>query len=222
MLKKNSAITLTLIATILSILLALTLATIMLGTYGEVVQQYVNNLIPRNLYGALTFILLMSPAMAIGLPRQVVALSAGFIFSASYGLILATFSAVVGCAMTLIVARKLLARVVERNYPKPLAKVSHFFSHNTFLKILIIRLLPAGSNFLTNILAGTARTPIKPYILGSALGFVPQMTVFSLMGAGLQVDGEQQLIFSLGLFVVALVLSAYLYKKTRNTAYHYD
>ncbi len=214
--------TLTLIATLLSALLALTLATLLLGTHGDTVQHYINSVIPRTLSGAVTFVLILTPAMAIGLPRQVAALSAGFIFGASYGLILATFSAVVGCAITLFVARKLLAKLVERHYPKPLAKVNSFFSHNTFLKILIIRLLPAGSNFLTNILAGTARSPIKPYMLGSTLGFVPQMTVFSLMGAGLQVDGQQQLIFSLALLVVAIALSAYLYKKTRNSAYHYD
>lgn len=215
MLKNNSATTLTLIATMLSVLLALTLATIMLGSYGEMLQNYINGLIPRTLSGALTFVLILTPAMAIGLPRQVAALSAGFIFGASHGLILATFSAILGCLITLLFARKLLAKIVEQNYPVPLAKVSHFFSHNTFLKALIIRLLPAGSNFLTNVLAGTARSPLKPYMLGSALGFVPQMTVFSLMGAGLQVDGQQQLIFSLALLVVAIGLSAYLYKKTR-------
>lgn len=222
MLKNNSTITLTFLATLLSILLALTLAAIMLGTYGDSVQHYINSLIPRTLSGALTFALILTPAMAIGLPRQIAALSAGFIFGASYGLMLAMLSAVLGCAITLIVARKLLAKLVERNYPKPLAKVSSFFNHNTFLKILIIRLLPAGSNFLTNILAGTARSPFKPYMLGSALGFIPQMTVFSLMGAGLQVNGQQQLIISIGLLVIATLLGYYLYKKTRHSRYHYD
>jgi len=68
--------------------------------------------------------------------------------------------------------------LVQRHYPQPLAKVSLFFSHDTFLKALIIRLLPAGSNFLTNVLAGTARSPFKPYVLGTAIGFLPQMTIF--------------------------------------------
>lgn len=194
----------------------MTLATLLLGDYSIVIQNYLNTLIPKNLLGALTFTLILTPAMALGLPRQIAALSAGFLFGTGFGTLLATISAVLGCIVTLILARKLFANMVQRSYPKPLAKVSHFFSHNTFLKALIIRLLPAGSNFLTNVLAGTARSPIKPYVLGSALGFLPQMTIFSLMGAGLQVNGQQQLIISVILLVIALLLSSYLYQKTHS------
>lgn len=196
--------------------MALTLAMLLLGDYGMSMQNYLHTLIPPTLFGGLIFTLLFTPAIALGLPRQVAALSAGFLFSASYGMVLATVAAVLGCLITLILARKLFAKKVQGYYPLQLAKVSHFFSQNTFLKALIIRLLPAGSNFLTNVLAGTAGSPIKPYVLGSALGFMPQMTIFALMGAGLQVNGQQQLMISIALLVIALLLSSYLYRKTRH------
>ncbi|MBA6293227.1 VTT domain-containing protein [Colwellia sp. MB3u-70] len=216
MVKKNSALRLSLFASIISLLLALTLAMLLLGDYGMSMQNYLHTLIPPTLFGGLIFTLLFTPAIALGLPRQVAALSAGFLFSASYGMVLATVAAVLGCLITLILARKLFAKKVQGYYPLQLAKVSHFFSQNTFLKALIIRLLPAGSNFLTNVLAGTAGSPIKPYVLGSALGFMPQMTIFALMGAGLQVNGQQQLMISIALLVIALLLSSYLYRKTRH------
>jgi uncharacterized membrane protein YdjX (TVP38/TMEM64 family) len=215
-LKTNSVLKLVTLATILSLILAITLATVLLGSYGVSIQHFLATLLPNTLLGALTFILLLTPAMAIGLPRQVAALSAGFLFGASYGMLLATVSAILGCILTLVFARKIFANLVQRHYPQPLAKVSHFFSHDTFLKALIIRLLPAGSNFLTNVLAGTARSPFKPYVLGTAIGFLPQMTIFSLMGAGLKVDGQQQLILSAILFIIALILSHYLYRKART------
>ena len=213
---KKPALKLTIVSTIISLFLALTIAMLFLGNYGAIIQNYLAGFIPNSLFGALIFSLILTPAMAIGLPRQIAALSAGFLFGASYGMLLATVSAVFGCIITLMLARWLLANTVQQHYPLPLAKVSHFFSHNTFLKALIIRLLPAGSNFLTNILAGTARSPMQPYILGSALGFIPQMTIFSLMGAGLQVNGQQQLIVSVILLIIALFLSSYLYRKNRN------
>ena len=215
-LKKNSVLKLVTLATILSLILAITLATVLLGSYGVSIQHFLATLLPNTLLGALTFILLLTPAMAIGLPRQVAAVSAGFLFGASYGMLLATVSAILGCILTLVFARKIFANLVQRHYPQPLAKVSHFFSHDTFLKALIIRLLPAGSNFLTNVLAGTARSPFKPYVLGTAIGFLPQMTIFSLMGAGLKVNGQQQLILSAILFIIALILSHYLYRKART------
>lgn len=213
---KKSAYKLSVLATILSVCIAATVATLILGHHGEGIQNYLNTLIPRSVFGALLFTLLLTPAMALGMPRQIAALSAGFLFGVSYGLIIATFSAVLGCLITLLLARLLFSDLVQRHYPNPLAKVSAFFSCDTFLKALIIRLIPAGSNFLTNILAGTARSPIKPYVLGSALGFIPQMTIFSLMGAGLQVNGQQQLIVAVILLFIALILSHYLYRKTRH------
>lgn len=213
MIKNKSTFKLALLTTVASLLLAITLATMFFGDYGVSIQLYLNALIPKTLTGALTFILLLTPALAIGLPRQIAALSAGFLFGAGFGVLLATISAIVGCLITLLLARKLLSNLVEQQYPEPLAKVSYFFSHHTFIKALIIRLVPAGSNFLTNVLAGTARTPISPFIFGSAVGFIPQMTIFSLMGAGLQVNGQQQLMLSLVLLVMALLLSGYFYRK---------
>ena len=213
MIKNKSTFKLALLTTVASLLLAITLATMFFGDYGVSIQLYLNALIPKTLTGALTFILLLTPALAIGLPRQIAALSAGFLFGAGFGVLLATISAIVGCLITLLLARKLLSNLVEQQYPEPLAKVSYFFSHHTFIKALIIRLVPAGSNFLTNVLAGTARTPISPFIFGSAVGFIPQMTIFSLMGAGLQVNGQQQLMLSVVLLFMALLLSGYLYRK---------
>jgi uncharacterized membrane protein YdjX (TVP38/TMEM64 family) len=211
--KNKSTFKLALLTTVASLLLAITLATMFFGDYGVSIQLYLNALIPKTLTGALTFILLLTPALAIGLPRQIAALSAGFLFGAGFGVLLATISAIVGCLITLLLARKLLSNLVEQQYPEPLAKVCYFFSHHTFIKALTIRLIPAGSNFLTNVLAGTARTPISPFIFGSAVGFIPQMTIFSLMGAGLQVNGQQQLMLSLVLLVMALLLSGYFYRK---------
>jgi len=216
-LKKKPALKFTIIVSILSLVLTIALTMVLLGSYSASIQIYLTTLIPNTLFGALIFTLLLTPVMALGLPRQITALSAGFLFGASYGMVLATISAVLGCILTLMLARQLFTNTVQRHFPQPLVKVSHFFSHNTFLKALIIRLLPAGSNFLTNVLAGTARTPMQPYVLGSALGFIPQMTIFSLMGAGLHVDGQQQLLLSFTLLVVALILSGYLYQKTNNS-----
>jgi len=220
--KKKSSRSIALIIGIISVILALVLATFLLGGYGVMLQHYLNSLIPNNLFGALIFTVIVTMAMALGLPRQIAALSAGFLFGASYGMMLATLAASLGCLITLLLARKFMASLVQRHYPKPLAKVSKFFSQDTFLKALIIRLVPAGSNFLTNLLAGTARTPIQPYLLGSTLGFIPQMTIFALMGAGLQVDGQQQLLTSFLLLVIALILSGYLYRKTRVKLYQFD
>lgn len=213
---KKAAVKLAVLVSVVSILLAVIILTALFGNYSENIQQYLNDLIPNTTLGALTFVLILTLAVAIGLPRQIAALSAGYLFGISYGILLATLSAILGCTLTLIVARKLFSNVISKHYPEQLIKVSDFFASNTFLKALIIRLIPAGSNFLTNVLAGTAKSPVKPYILGSAIGFIPQMSVFSLMGAGLKINSQQQVIVSVILLAIAMILSGYLYRKRKT------
>lgn len=215
MLPKKNTFKIAVLASLLSILIAIVMLTILLGTYGESIQNYLNSNIPNSFQGAVTFVAILTLAMAIGLPRQITALSGGYLFGVSYGMLLATISAIFGCIITLILARKLFSNLVQQHYPKQLIRVQSFFAHQTFLKAVIIRLIPAGSNFLTNILAGSARAPTAAYICGSALGFIPQMAIFTLMGAGLKVSNQQQIIFSIILLTIAIILSAYLYKNTR-------
>ncbi|SEL49313.1 Uncharacterized membrane protein YdjX, TVP38/TMEM64 family, SNARE-associated domain [Colwellia chukchiensis] len=202
------------VCTLVSLLLAMALLPIVLGNYGDDINRYLNTLLADHKYAALLFTVIVALAMALGLPRQIAAVSAGYLFGASFGTLLATLAASIGCALTFILARHFFAKRVQKKYPLPVAKVRYFFSRDTFLKALIIRLVPAGSNFLTNLLAGTANTPLRAYLLGSTVGFIPQMTIFSLMGAGLRVDGQQQLVLSLILLLIALALSGYLYKKS--------
>ncbi len=171
-------------------------------------------LLPQGNLGILTLFICLSLGTSIGLPRQVAAFSAGFMLDIATGTLLATVAAITGCIISLMVARWLLAAQVQKKYPQPLAKVADFFSHDTFTKILIIRILPAGSNLLTNILAGVAKVPLLPYLLGSALGFIPQMIIFSMMGNGIKLADQQQLLISVALFLIAAALSGYLYKKS--------
>lgn len=212
----NNAIKLFYLVTIITVLLALTLASFFLSGQESALQNYVAAIIPNTTFGAFILTSILILALTIGFPRQLAAILAGYIFGALFGMIIATSAAIIGCIFTTNIARYFLHRIIKRSYPKQLNKVSEFFNQDTFLKAIIIRLIPAGSNFLTNVLAGVAKTPRTPYVLGSSIGFIPQMTVFSLLGAGLQINGQQQLIFSGALLVIALLLSAYVYKRTQH------
>ena len=212
----NNTIKLFYLVTILTVLLALTLSSFFLSGQETTLQNYVAAVIPNTPFGALILTSILILALTIGFPRQLAAILSGYVFGALFGMIIATSAAIVGCIFTTNIARYFLHRMIKKSYPEQLSKVSNFFNHDTFLKAIIIRLIPAGSNFLTNVLAGVAKTPRTPYVLGSSIGFIPQMTVFSLLGSGLQINGQQQLIFSGALFVIALLLSAYVYKRTQH------
>jgi uncharacterized membrane protein YdjX (TVP38/TMEM64 family) len=158
----------------------------------------------------------LSLATSIGLPRQIAALVAGINLGALLGVIIATLAATLGCLITFAVSRYLLSERITRKYPDKLAKLSTFLGEQTFLKAIVIRILPLGSNFLTNIIAGVSKVSMRAYVSGSFVGFIPQMIIFSLAGSGIRLGAQSELIASGALFVIALLISAYLVKKHKK------
>jgi len=177
-------------------------------------RAWLSQVLPKGLLGATALYLALSLATALGLPRQIAAFSAGFSFGIWSGALLATLAATTGCYLTYMISKHCFRRIIVKRFPKQLATLHEFFQHQLLTKAIIIRLLPAGSNFLTNVLAGVANLAKGPFIMGSGIGFIPQMLIFSLAGNGIRLGAEQHLMISLGLFIVALMLSYWIYRRS--------
>jgi uncharacterized membrane protein YdjX (TVP38/TMEM64 family) len=96
--------------------------------------------------------------------------------------------------------------------PARIQRVDRFLREHTFTMALLLRLLPLGSNWMINIAAGVSSVKRWPFFLGSALGYVPQMLIFSLLGSGTRVDQFWQVAIAMALFVLAAVLGVVLYR----------
>jgi len=169
-------------------------------------------------FNTLLLFVFLSLATSIGLPRQIAALVAGINLGAFIGVMVATLAATLGCLITFSVARYLLSAKITQKYPNQLTKLSKFLGERTFLKAIVIRILPLGSNFITNIIAGVSKVSMPAYVGGSFVGFIPQMVIFSLAGSGIRLGAQNELMASLALLVIALLLTTYLVKKHRATA----
>ena len=181
-------------------------------------QYLLNRYVPPTLIGAITLFTILALATAFGLPRQIAAFCAGYSFNISVGFIIATAATITGCIITFIIARYCLHNFLKQKYANRLIKVQAFLSEDLFTKALIIRLIPAGSNFLTNLLAGSANIAAKPYFLGSLVGYLPQMLVFTLAGYGIKLGNNTHLLISGLLFLIALLLGINLYKRHKKRA----
>lgn len=168
------------------------------------------------LLNATLLFVFLSLATSVGLPRQIAALVAGINLGAFIGLIIATVAATLGCLITFSIARYFFRDRITRKYPSKLAKLSEFLAEQTFLKAIVFRILPLGSNFLTNIIAGVSKVSMPAYVGGSFVGFIPQMTIFSLAGSGIRLGAQNELIASVILFIIAMLLTGYLVKKHKQ------
>jgi uncharacterized membrane protein YdjX (TVP38/TMEM64 family) len=168
--------------------------------------------------GPAGFVLAAAVACALGVPRQVVAYAAGLGFGLWTGCALALLAQVIGCAADFVWARVVARDWAARRIRGRLARMDAALSRHPFTAALTLRLLPVGNNLALNLLAGVSGVAAAPFLLASALGFVPQTVVFVLLGGGVRVGHDAQLALAVGLFGVASLVGFWLLRRTRNDA----
>ncbi len=153
---------------------------------------------------------------AVGLPRQLIAFLGGYAFGIWTGTVLATLAAGIGCILAFYYARFLGRAMLAKRYSSRIQKLDDFVHGHPFSMTLLIRLLPVGSNLITNLLAGVSKVRALPFFVGSVLGYLPQSLVFALVGGGVQVDNQWRIALAAGLFIVSSILGVRLYQHYRH------
>ena len=166
--------------------------------------------------GELLFILIGGAFTAVGLPRQGVSFLAGYAFGFVEGTVLGIAATALGCIFTFYYARLLGRDFVKSRYQQRIQSVDDFLHDNPFTMTLLIRFLPIGSNLVTNLAAGVSSVSTFAFIMGSALGYIPQTAIFALLGSGVNVNDKVMLVVGVVGFVISGVLGVYLYRKYRH------
>lgn len=162
------------------------------------------------------FLVAGSIMTALGLPRQMVAFFAGYAFGVLNGVLLGAAAALGGCILAFYYARLFGRGVVRRFFPERLQRFDDFIRGHPFSMTLLVRLLPVGSNLVTNLIAGVSKIPRPAFFVASLVGYLPQTLVFALAGSGLTVDSNWQIALSIVLFILSGVLGVRLYRQMRH------
>ena len=166
----------------------------------------------RGVTGMLLFVSVCVLLGSIGLSRQVIAFLGGYAFGFSNGFMLSMLAVVGACITTYALSRGVLQRFLSARLPARVQRIDRFLHDNTFSMAMLLRLLPLGSNWVINIAAGASSVRVVPFLLGSALGYIPQMVIFSLVGSGTRVSPFWPVAIALALFVGAAVSGMALYR----------
>jgi uncharacterized membrane protein YdjX (TVP38/TMEM64 family) len=180
----------------------------------EWVDRYVRD---RGLFGEAVFLAAGAVLTAAGLPRQGVAFLGGYAFGAAVGAGLALLAQLGGCALSFgwarLVGRAWAERRLTGRYGARLRRLRDALAASPFGSTLALRLLPVGNNLALNLLAGMAGIAPAPFLLASALGYVPQTAVFALLGKGVRVDGAWQLALAAGLMAASVAIGFALLRR---------
>ncbi|WP_303908819.1 TVP38/TMEM64 family protein [Thiohalomonas denitrificans] len=151
----------------------------------------------------------------LGGPRQLLAFVSGYAMGAPGGALFSTLVTTLGAAGCFYAARILLRPGLTRRFARRMTVFDQAVAEQPLIKILAIRLLPVGSNLLTNLMAGASGIRLVPFLTGSALGYLPQMLIFALTGAGLGSANQHQLLLAILLFAMATLIGSVLYRNHR-------
>lgn len=173
----------------------------------------------KGLPGEAIFLAVGMAATAAGIPRQVIAFLAGYAFGAGLGTGLALVAQLGGGVLAFLWAREIgqdwaQARLRGR-YGERLRTLRDALAGNPFSSILALRLLPIGNNLALNLLSGVAGVRLVPYLLASALGYLPQTVIFVLLGEGIAVEETTRLGLAVALFVVSALIGFALLRRHR-------
>jgi uncharacterized membrane protein YdjX (TVP38/TMEM64 family) len=166
--------------------------------------------------GALLFLLMGAIFTAIGLPRQIIAFLGGYAFSVSLGMLLGALAALLGCMLSFAYARFFGKGFLRSRLGERAGRFDRFIHDHPFSMTVLIRLLPVGSNLVTNLAAGISSIRPAYFFSGTFLGYLPQTLVFALVGSGVHIAPVLKIALAIGLFVISGALGAYLYHRFRH------
>jgi uncharacterized membrane protein YdjX (TVP38/TMEM64 family) len=168
------------------------------------------------LTGELLFVVVGGLATALPVPRNVISFLGGYAFGLAHGTLLALLAEELGCLLTFTCGRTVARRAVRERLGERVRRIEDFLAANPFSMTLLVRLLPVGNNFLTNMAAGVSRVHALPFLLGSLLGYLPKTFVFALAGSGIDSGTHLRLVLAVVVFLISGGLGIWLYRRYRH------
>lgn len=165
--------------------------------------------------GAGSFVAVATLALAVGAPRQVAAFAAGYAFGGGEGTALAWLATLLACAADFLWARAVAGGWARRRLAARFARLEQVVAERPFAATLAVRLFPLGNNLAVNLAAGVSAVAPLPFLVASAVGYLPQTVVFALLGDGVHVARLVQVATGLVLFVASTAIGVALFRGVR-------
>lgn len=168
-----------------------------------------NVLLGENLPGgalasSMLFFVCSGVLIGVGVPRLWVSAVAGAVYGSVLGAGLALLSSLLGASIVYCLGKFLLSTYILSRFTGKVATWARRFHENTFWWVLYIRLFPFANATASGMLCGGCKVPFRPFLAGSALGFIPLTIVFATFGSAGISGSFTQIALGFGLLVLTV------------------
>lgn len=134
---------------------------------------------------ALTYILVYAGLVALSVPGAVLlTMTGGFLFGPVLGGTYAVIAATIGATAVFLAARAGLAGLLRRAGPY-VRRLEAGFRHNSFLYMVVLRLMPLIPFWLVNLVAGVLELRVLVFMAATLVGIAPGTFIYASLGSGL-------------------------------------
>ena len=150
-------------------------------------EDALRDLVARHRIAALLgYVVLYAAATTLSLPGgAVLTIAGGFLFGWLCGAIAAHAGATAGAVLVFLVARTAIAEPLRSAAGPRLDKLAEGFRKDAFSYLLFLRLVPVFPFWLVNLAPALLGVRLRTFVLATAIGIVPGLFVFAMLGAGL-------------------------------------
>ena len=152
------------------------------GLDPERIQQWLQTL---GIWAPITYIVLYAIATLLILPSTPLNISGGVLFGLGWGTLWTSIAAIVAAIVAFWFTRTLGRQWVQHHLSNRWQAIDAEISQGGLFYLCAIRLLPIIPYGLVNFAAGLTAISPKDYLLATAIGTVPGIFPFVMMGAGL-------------------------------------
>ena len=158
---------------------------------------------------AALYMLIYIASTAASLPGgTILTVAGGFLFGPWLGTVYVVVGATVGATVVFLIARTALGGSLRAKIEPALRKMERGFQENALSYLLVLRLIPLFPFWLVNLVPALLGVPLKTYVIGTFLGVIPGVFVFTFAGAGLGGIFDSEAGFSLTAVLTPEVVGA--------------
>ena len=172
-------------------------------------EQLVMDLEMLGVWAPALFVLLNIVATSLGIPGTVLTVAGGAVFGLLWGTVWSAIGLSFGAISAFLLARYLFHDWAIARYGKHplLVRLNRSIKRHAIKLILAVRLFPISPFNLVNFLFGLTRAPLAEYSVGTAIGIIPGVVLYTWIGVSGRemVEGGGSFSFSMAIATLTLL-----------------
>lgn len=126
--------------------------------------------------GPLLFLILFALLQPFGISAHIFVLTAALAWSPALAILLSWLGAMLAASVAFMTSRTLARDAIQARIPARLRRWDDALEHNGFRTVLLLRLV-FFTTFLVQLMYGLTKVRFRDYLLGTALGNLPQIII---------------------------------------------